>query len=119
MRPLNHARGEDLKFYSAYEFWRYWRCAERKKGITWSQALDTPKHAGFQKKPYVKADKKRWLTYHDKNCTKLWGMLPLVKGMPVALVDHLDRSPEKQLLRGRVGTIGSWVEHDKEKSMCL
>ena len=25
MRPLNHARGEDLKFYSAYEFWRYWR----------------------------------------------------------------------------------------------
>ena len=29
-------------------------------------------------------------------------MLPLAVGMPVALTDHIDRNPEKQLLRGKV-----------------
>ena len=36
--------------------------------------------------------------------------------MPVALADHIDRSPEKAFLRGRVGTIQSWVLHEKEAS---
>ena len=43
-------------------------------------------------------------------------MLPLVKDLPVALTDHLDRSPDKQLLRGRVGYIESWVLDDEEES---
>mgnify|MGYP001294319131 CR=1 FL=1 len=29
--------------------------------------------------------------------------------MPVALTDHIDRSEDKYLLRGRVGTVHSWV----------
>ena len=36
-------------------------------------------------------------------------MLPLAIGMPMMLVDHLGRSPEKQLLRGRVGRIAEIV----------
>ena len=36
--------------------------------------------------------------------------------MPVALTDHIDRNPDKQLLRGKVGYIHSWVLHKDETS---
>lgn len=36
-------------------------------------------------------------------------MFPLAKGLPVSLTDHLDRSPEKNLLRGRLGKIVGWI----------
>ena len=43
-------------------------------------------------------------------------MLPLSIGMRVALTDHIDRSPEKLLLRGRTGTVHSWIwdEHAQQ-----
>jgi len=44
-------------------------------------------------------------------------MVPLIEGMPVALTDHLDRSPDKQLLRGKIGTIHSWKVDDTESSV--
>ena len=40
----------------------------------------------------------------------------MANGMPVSLVYHLDRSPEKQLLRGKVGKIHSWVLSTDETS---
>ena len=36
--------------------------------------------------------------------------------MPVMLTDHVDRNPEKNLLRGRIGWIRSWELGDNEKS---
>ena len=57
-----------------------------------------------------------WLNRHDKDCGSLYGMLPLVKNMPVALEDHLDQNPEKQLLRGKVGFVDGWVLHEEEDS---
>ena len=36
-------------------------------------------------------DKERWLKYHDKSCADMPGWLPLAKGLPVVLSDHLDR----------------------------
>ncbi|CAK0893135.1 unnamed protein product [Prorocentrum cordatum] len=39
----------------------------------------------------------------------LYGFLPIAEGMPVALTDHIDRSEDKNLLRGRVGRVQSWV----------
>ena len=36
--------------------------------------------------------------------------------MPVRLTDHYDRSQDKQLLRGRIGYIKSWVYDDREDS---
>ena len=51
----------------------------------------------------------RWLQYHDKDTNNLLGTLPLAIGMPVALTEHIDRSEEKQLLRGKVGVVHSWV----------
>ena len=68
---------------------------------------------GEQRRPYTVEDKVRWLGYHDKECAGLPGWLPLAKGMPVALGDHLDRS-KKQLLRGRAATIHGWVLHEDE-----
>ena len=35
-------------------------------------------------------------------------MFPLIEGLPVALTDHVDRNPGKQLLRGKTGVIHSW-----------
>ncbi len=43
-------------------------------------------------------------------------MLPLAIGLPVMLGDHLDRSPDKQLLRGKEGHIHSWINDPYEKS---
>ena len=44
-------------------------------------------------------------------------MLPLAKGMPVALTDHVDRNPQKNLLRGRIGYIDTWVASDYDHSV--
>ena len=54
-----------------------------------------------------------WLSKHDKQCAGLFGMLPLVRGLPVFLTDHIDRS-DKALLRGRSGTLVGWQLHDNE-----
>ena len=57
----------------------------------------------------------RWLQDHDRDTGDLCGMLPLALGMRVALTDHLDRSPDKLLLRGRAGYIHSWVWEENDR----
>ena len=86
------------------------------QAITWAPARDRPGPETLKEKPNLAAEKLQWLQRHDKDCGALYGMLPLVKNMPVALEDHLDRNPEKQLLRGRVGYIEDWVLHSEEDS---
>ena len=61
----------------------------------------------------VRDEKIRWLTKHDRKCGKLYGMLPLVKGMPVFLSMHIDRS-SKGLLQGRDGTLVGWDLDERE-----
>ena len=39
-----------------------------------------------------------------------------MKGMPVAMTDHIDRSVDKRILEGHVGHIHSWVLDKDEKS---
>ena len=43
--------------------------------------------------------------------------MPLIHDMPVAVTDHIDRSPDKQLLRGKIGRIHSWVLDKNEDSV--
>ena len=57
----------------------------------------------------------RWLQYHDRDTGDLCGTLPLAIGMPVALTHHLDRSPDKMLLKGTVGRVHSWVWPDNDR----
>ena len=42
-------------------------------------------------------------------------MLILGHGLPVALTDHIDRSPDKLLLRGRVGHVHSWIWAENDR----
>jgi hypothetical protein len=51
----------------------------------------------------IAAEKAVWLTRRDRDCGDLYGMLTLVKGLPVSLTDNIDRKPEKNLLGGRIG----------------
>ena len=65
------------------------------------------------------AQKLSWLQRHDRESGDLYGVVTLIKGMPVALTDHIDRNPEKQLLRGRVGHIHSWILGEHEQSVFI
>ena len=85
--------------------------------ITWSQAKDYPSSKVLGEQPDISEAKEVWLTRHDRDCAALYGMLPLVVGLPVTLTDHIDRNQEKNLLRGRQGTIDSWVLADGEASV--
>jgi len=87
-----------------------------KRAVTWVQAQDTPLPKTLQERPDLVLQKLTWLSRHDRECGDLYGMVPLIEGMPVALTDHLDRSPDKQLLRGKIGTIHSWKVDDTESS---
>jgi hypothetical protein len=42
----------------------------------------------------IAAEKAVRLTRRDRDCGDLYGMLPLVKGLPVSLMDHIYRNPE-------------------------
>ena len=42
-------------------------------------------------------------------------MLPLAIGVPVALTHHLDRSPDKMLLKGTVGRVHSWTWPENDR----
>ena len=38
-----------------------------------------------------------WLHRHDRESRYLYGVLPLIEGMPVAMADHIDRSADKRI----------------------
>ncbi|CAK0818888.1 unnamed protein product [Prorocentrum cordatum] len=63
----------------------------------------------LRERPDLAQQKMAWLQRHDKESGDLYGFLPIVEGMPVALTDHIDRSEDKNLLRGRVGRVQSWA----------
>ena len=66
-----------------------------KLGVTWAQATDTPLPKTLQERRDLVLQKATWLSRHDRACGDLYGMLPLIEGLPVALTDHIDRSPDK------------------------
>ena len=87
-----------------------------RKPVTYAVAKDTCSSEALRAKPDLSTQKLSWLQRHDRESGDLYGMMPLVEGMPVALTDHVDRSVEKSLLRGKVGRIHSWVPHREECS---
>jgi len=95
------------------------RCyaAKHRLGITWAQAKDKPLPKTLQERPDLVLQKKSWLSRHDRECGDLYGMFPLIEGLPVSLTDHIDRSTNKQLLRGKIGKIHSWKLQPTETSI--
>ena len=81
------------------------------------QAKDKALPKTLRERPDLALQKTTWLSRHDRECGDLYGMLPLIEGMPVALTDHFDRSPDKQLLRGKIGKIHSWKVSVTETSV--
>jgi hypothetical protein len=90
---------------------------QAEQAITWSVAKDAPTNEVLAKKQNIVAEKAAWLTRHDRDCGDPYGVLPLVEGMPVSLTGHIDRNPEKNLLRGRIGYVDSWVLGEREDSV--
>ena len=82
---------------------------DKNRAITFVAAKDKPSHDAIREKPGLAAEKLAWLQRHDKECGDLYGVLLLVHGMPVALTYHIDRNPQKQLLRGKIGHNHSWI----------
>ncbi len=84
--------------------------------LRFSVALDLASSEALQAEECDKSAKVRWLQYHDRDTADLCGVLPLAVGMPVALTQHIDRSEDKLLLRGRVGRVHSWhwPENDQQ-----
>eukprot|EP00959_Pyramimonas_sp_CCMP1952_P327490 6855750-Pyramimonas_sp.AAC.1 len=64
-------------------------------------ARDTPTPDALRERPDLPCQKMAWLQRHDKESGDLYGFLPVAEGMPVSLTDHIDRSEDKYLLRGR------------------
>ena len=81
--------------------------ARHGRRLMWCHAKDTPSPEALKDDPTLPSKKISWLQRHERQCGGLTGMLPIVLGMQVALTDHLDRSPEKRLLKGAVGFIHS------------
>ena len=106
----------DIKYDVNKQRARQYAAAHR-LGVTWVQAQDKPLPKTLQERPDLVLQKMAWLSRHDRECGDLYGMLPLIEGLPVALTDHLDRNPDKQLLRGRIGTIHSWKVAATEESV--
>jgi len=92
---------------------RYW-ARLRRKGMCWVYARDVASAEALASEPDLLHKKREWLKRHDRECGNLCSMLPLVAGMPVTLTDHIDRNPQKNLLRGRRGYIHSWVYAEDE-----
>ena len=84
--------------------------------VVYSQAMDTPSQDALRERPGLVAEKIKWLQRHDRESGDLYGMLPLIENMPVAVTDHIDRNPRIKLLRGKVGYVQSWILHKDERS---
>ena len=91
--------------------------SKKKTGVMYCPAKDKPSHEALRIRPDLPAQKMSWLNRHDRESGDLYGVIPLMKGMPVALTEHVDRSEDKRLLRGRVGWVHSWVLADDEPSV--
>ena len=79
--------------------------ASQDKGIMYCIAQDKPSLQALRERPDIPDRKLEFLNRHDRESGDLYGILPLIKGMPVAMTDHIDRSIDKRILRGRVGYV--------------
>ena len=60
----------------------------------------------------IDAKRKRWLAFHDQKTAGIMGLLPLVKGLPVRLTNHVNHG--LQLYKNRRCTIEGWTLHADE-----
>ena len=66
-------------------------------GMLCCAAKDHPSLAALRARPDLPTQNLEWLNRHDRESGDLCGVLPLMKGMPVAMTDHIDRSIGKRI----------------------
>ena len=70
--------------------------ARQDVGIVFCPAKDTPSAEDLRARPDLPAQKLNWLQRHDRESGDLYGMLPIIVGMTVAMSDHIDRIVDKR-----------------------
>ena len=90
---------------------------KRQEGLVYCPAKDTPSTEALRLRPDLPAQQISWLNRHDRESGHLYGVLPLLIGMPVAVTEHINRSYERRILKGRLGYIHSWVLAPDEQSV--
>ena len=85
-------------------------------GITYLAAKDHPTLDALRARPDLPTKQLEWLKRHDRDSGDPYGVLPRMKGMPVAMADHFGRSIDKRILKGRVGHVHAWVLDKDETS---
>ena len=83
-------------------------------GLLYWSAKDRPSLDALRARSDLPSRKLEWLNRHDRASGDLYGVLPLMKGMPVAMAIHIDRHMDKRILKGRVGFVHSWVLAEDE-----
>ena len=89
--------------------------SKHKKQLLWCPAKDTATIDALREDPTLICKKKDWLQRHDRQCGDLQSMLPLVQGMPMVLGSHLDRSPERRMLKGTRVLFHSVQLHEEDE----
>ena len=97
----------DLKYEVAKLRAQYFARATDQR-ILWVPAQDVAKHPSLVNDPTLLNRKREWLQLHDRHCGELYGMLPLLRNMPIFLTHHVDRGP-RQLLKTSTGPLVDWV----------
>ena len=87
----------------------------RNSQLLWCPAKDTATIDALREDPSLSWKKKEWLQRHDRQCGDLMGMLPLVRDMPLILMEHLDRSPEKRMMKGTKVLLHSVQLHPEDE----
>ena len=79
-----------------------------KQDLHYIIAQDKACAAVLHEKAELATEKLAWLQRHDRECGDLCGVLPVCRGMPVYLTEHVNR--KRLLLKGRRGRIVSWKQ---------
>ena len=65
----------------------------------------------------LNSKRRRWLEFHDQKTGGIMGLLPLVKGLPVRLTEHVDRG--LGLFKNSKCTIHGWTLSENEAPLLL
>lgn len=88
--------------------------AERGEQLQWCMAEDVVSAKALNIEQDLCQRKVEFLRRTDKSCGDLSGIVPLVQKMPVFLTQHIDRGPERNLLKGKRCVIEDWVLDERD-----
>ena len=72
--------------------------AKQNTGVMYCPAKDAPTQDALRVRSDLSSQKLHWLKRHDRESGDLYGVLPLINGMPVAMTDHVGKSRLSLLL---------------------